>query len=48
MEVSGEFAPAALLHEKQEADEKRKLLNFVCSNSIRREGRLTVNFRQPF
>jgi site-specific DNA recombinase len=36
------------LYEKQKADEKRKLLNFVCSNSIWREGRLRVNFRQPF
>ena len=39
---------AYLLYEKQKADEKRKLLDFVCSNSTWREGRLTVNFRQPF
>lgn len=36
------------LYEKQKADEKRKLLSFVCSNSTWREGRLTINFRQPF
>lgn len=39
---------AYLLYEKQKADEKRKLLDFVCSNSTWREGHLTVNFRQPF
>ena len=33
---------------KQEAQEQRRLLNFVLSNSIWKEGALTVTFRQPF
>jgi hypothetical protein len=28
--------------------EKRKILNFVVSNSIWKDGKLSVNFRKPF
>ena len=33
---------------KQSASEKRRLPDFVQSNSIRGNGELTVEFRQPF
>jgi hypothetical protein len=33
---------------KQEAREKRRLLNFVLSNSTWNNGELTPEFRQPF
>lgn len=36
------------LFEQQPAHEKRKLLNFVVSNSTWKDGRLTVQYRQPF
>src|SRR5215469_14325957 len=36
------------LFEKQEPREKRRLLNFVVSNSTWRGGELAVTFRQPF
>lgn len=38
---------AAELFEKQPASEKRRLLNFVLSNSFWGNGQLTVEFRQP-
>src|SRR5215213_6673144 len=34
--------------QKQDSSEKRKLLNFVCSNSIWKDHTLTATFRQPF
>ncbi|MDG2381445.1 MAG: hypothetical protein P8N76_07210 [Pirellulaceae bacterium] len=39
---------AGELFEKQSASEKRRLLNFVLSNSTWGNGELTVEFRQPF
>ena len=39
---------AAELFEKQSASEKRRLLDFVLSNSSWGNGELTVEFRQPF
>ena len=39
---------AAGLFEKQVATEKRRLLDFVLSNSTWGNGKLTVEFRQPF
>jgi hypothetical protein len=39
---------AVTLYEKQEMDEKRRLLNFVFSNSSWRDGRLTPVYRNPF
>ena len=39
---------AQRLFEKQEPREKRRLLNFVVSNSTWRGGELAVTFRQPF
>ena len=39
---------AVFLYEKQSMDEKRRLLNFVCSNSIWKDGRLIPNYRKPF
>ncbi|MFZ7113386.1 MAG: recombinase family protein [Desulfatiglandales bacterium] len=39
---------AVILYEKQTAQEKRKIINFVCSNSLWKDGRLIPNYRQPF
>ena len=39
---------AVLLYEKQEMQEKRKLLDFVCSNSTWKDGKLTPQYRKPF
>ena len=39
---------AQRLFAKQEAREKRRLLNFVLSNSVWKHGDLAVTFRQPF
>jgi site-specific DNA recombinase len=39
---------AVELFEKQPASEKRRLLDFVVSNSTWANGELTVDFRQPF
>jgi site-specific DNA recombinase len=39
---------AAILYEKQDMSEKRRLLNFVCSNSIWKDGKLIPNYRKPF
>ena len=39
---------AVILYEKQTAQEKRRIINFVCSNSIWKDGRLHANYRQPF
>ena len=36
------------LCEKQEMPEKRRLLDFVCSNSVWRDGALIPNYRKPF
>ena len=36
------------LFEKQQAAEKRRLLDFVVSNSVRREGKIVPVWRQPF
>ena len=36
------------LFEKQQADEKRRLLNFVVSNSIWKGGEIVPEWRQPF
>jgi site-specific DNA recombinase len=36
------------IFKKQPAHEKRRLLNFVVSNSTWKEGKLTVTYRQPF
>jgi hypothetical protein len=36
------------LYKQQDSSEKRKLLNFVCSNSIWKDHTLTATFRQPF
>jgi hypothetical protein len=37
-----------VIFEKQLASEKRRLLDFVLSNSTWGNGELTVKFRQPF
>jgi hypothetical protein len=34
--------------EKQEMQEKRRLLDFVCSNSTDKNGRLIPQYRKPF
>jgi site-specific DNA recombinase len=39
---------AVLLYEKQEMKEKRKLLDFMCSNSTWKDGRLIPKYRKPF
>jgi len=39
---------AYFLFEKQNPSEKRRLLDFVCSNSTWKHGTLTATFRQPF
>ena len=39
---------ASELFERQPAEEKRRLLNCVLSNSSWKEGKLTAQFRQPF
>jgi hypothetical protein len=39
---------ARRLFAKQEPQEKRRLLNFVLSNSTWKNGELSVTFRQPF
>jgi site-specific DNA recombinase len=36
------------LFEKQQAAEKRRLLDFVVSNSVWREGKIFPVWRQPF
>jgi site-specific DNA recombinase len=36
------------LFDRQSADEKRRLLDFVLSNCSWKGGRLTATFRQPF
>jgi hypothetical protein len=36
------------LFKKQNPTEKRRLLDFVCSNSTWKHGTLTATFRQPF
>ncbi len=39
---------AGFLFMKQSAHEKRRLLNFLVSNCIWKDGLLTVQFKQPF
>jgi len=39
---------AVILYKKQTDQEKRRILNFVCSNSIWKGGALIPNYRQPF
>ncbi len=39
---------AVILYEKQTVQEKRRIINFVCSNSLWKDGRLHPNYRQPF
>jgi site-specific DNA recombinase len=39
---------ASFLYEQQDVFEKRRLLEFVVSNSIYKDGRLTVQYRKPF
>jgi site-specific DNA recombinase len=39
---------AVILYEKQNTKEKRRILNFLCSNSTWKDGRLHPNYRQPF
>ena len=39
---------AYFLFKQQNSSEKRKLLNFVCSNSTWKDQTLTATFRQPF
>jgi len=39
---------AVILYEKQDMPEKRRLLNFVLSNSSWKDGRLTPGYRKPF
>ena len=39
---------AVTLYEKQEMKEKRRLLNFVFSNSTWKDGKLTPSYRKPF
>ena len=39
---------AVILYEKQTEQEKRRIINFVCSNSTWKDGRLQPSYRQPF
>jgi site-specific DNA recombinase len=39
---------SVILYEKQSMEEKRRLLNFVLSNSIWKGGKLLPNYRKPF
>jgi site-specific DNA recombinase len=39
---------AVVLSEKQDMREKRRLLDFVCSNAQWRDGRLIPTYRKPF
>lgn len=39
---------AVFLYDKQVLSEKRRLLEFVCSNSTYVDGKLTVEYRKPF
>ena len=39
---------AVTLYEKQEMEEKRRLLNFVFSNSTWKDGKLIPAYRKPF
>ncbi|MBA3017244.1 zinc ribbon domain-containing protein [Patescibacteria group bacterium] len=39
---------AVVLYEKQTKQEKRRIINFVCSNSTWKDGILQPNYRQPF
>ena len=39
---------AVMLYEKQTDQEKRRIINFVCSNSIWKDGLLQANYRKPF
>ena len=39
---------AVVLYEKQDMQEKRRIINFVCSNSLWKDGRIIPNYRQPF
>jgi site-specific DNA recombinase len=39
---------AVILYEKQDMQEKRRIINFVCSNSTWKDGTLHPNYRQPF
>jgi site-specific DNA recombinase len=39
---------AVFLYDKQEMREKRRLLDFVCSNSQWKDGRLIPTYRKPF
>lgn len=39
---------AAVLYDAQEMTEKRRLLKFVFSNSVWKDGRLVPNYRKPF
>ncbi len=39
---------AGMLYEKQTPHEKRRLLNFVLSNSLWKDGKLIPNYRKPF
>ena len=39
---------AVIMYEKQEMQEKRRLLNFVLSNSTWKDGQLHPHYRQPF
>ncbi len=39
---------AVTMYKKQTEREKRRIINFVCSNSIWKDGRLIPNYRQPF
>ena len=39
---------AVILYEKQPDQEKRRILNFLCSNSIWKDGAIIPNYRQPF
>jgi site-specific DNA recombinase len=39
---------AQRLFAKQEPREKRRLLNFLLSNCVWRDGEVEANFRQPF
>ena len=39
---------AVVLYEKQTDQEKRRVINFLCSNSFWKDGKLVPNYRQPF
>jgi site-specific DNA recombinase len=39
---------AVILYEKQTEQEKRRIINFVCSNSTWKDGKLVPKYRQPF